>query len=86
MTTTSVERAITEYVAREVIRDGGAGRLDVDFPLMTEKVLDSMDVQRLVAFLETHFAIAITDDWLLPDNFASVRAIARMVTAIQGQS
>jgi acyl carrier protein len=43
-----------------------------------------MDIQRLVAFLETQFGVRVTDDFLLPDNFASVRAIARMVTELGG--
>ena len=76
--TASVEEVIRSYITREIMQ-GDDRALALDYPLIDEHVLDSMDIQRLVAFLETQFGVRVTDDFLLPDNFASVRAIARMV-------
>jgi acyl carrier protein len=79
----SVEEVIRTYITREIMQ-GDDRTLAVDYPLIDEHVLDSMDIQRLVAFLETQFGVRVTDDFLLPDNFASVRAIARMVGELGG--
>jgi acyl carrier protein len=80
----SVENTIQSYIVDEIMRgrDDGAA-LELDYPLIEERVLDSMDVQRLVAFIETRFEIRVPDEYLLPDNFASVRAIAKMVTELR---
>jgi acyl carrier protein len=80
----SVEEVIRTYITREIMQGRDDRTLALDYPLIDEHVLDSMDIQRLVAFLETQFGVRVTDDFLLPDNFASVRAIARMVGELGG--
>jgi len=80
----SVEHTIRSYIVDEIMRGrDDQTALELDYPLIEERVLDSMDVQRLVAFIETRFEIRVPDEYLLPDNFASVRAIAKMVTELR---
>ena len=76
----SVEHTIRSYIVDEIMRGRNDDTpLDLDYPLIEERVLDSMDVQRLVAFVETQFEVKVPDEYLLPDNFASIRAVAKMV-------
>ena len=47
--------------------------------LVTSGILDSVGVFALVAFLERHFDIVVTDDELQWKNFESVDAITHLV-------
>src|SRR5262249_10574493 len=78
----SVEEEIKAFIAREILSGHDEVALDLDYPLIEEKVLDSMDIQRLVAFVESQFGVTVVDDALLPENFATIRAIARMVAEL----
>lgn len=82
----SIEHSIRHYLAAHVLRGRDEAALDLDFPLLDEKVLDSMDVQRLVGFVEDEFGVRVTDDFLSPEHFASIRAIARMVAMLRGEA
>ena len=80
----SVENTIRTYIVGEIMRGRDEeAPLELDYPLIEERVLDSMDIQRLVAFVETQFEVRVPDEYLLPDNFASIRAIAKMVTELR---
>jgi acyl carrier protein len=75
----AVEDVIKDFIAKDIMQGRDDTSLDLDYPLIEEKVLDSMDIQRVVAFVESRFGVRVSDDALLPENFASVRAIAKMV-------
>jgi acyl carrier protein len=47
--------------------------------LLDARVIDSLGILELVAYLEEAFAIQVTDDDLSPENFASIGALARFV-------
>jgi acyl carrier protein len=80
----SFEHTIRSYIVDEIMRGrDDQTALELDYPLIEERVLDSMDVQKLVAFIETRFEVRVPDEYLLPDNFASVRAIAKMVSELR---
>jgi acyl carrier protein len=80
----SVEQTITHFIVNQILRGRNQVNVGLDYPLIEERVLDSMDLHRLVVFLEAQFEIIVDDENLLPDNFASVRAIAEMVTRLRG--
>lgn len=83
----SVEHTIRSYIQDEIMRGRDERTsLELDYPLMEERVLDSMDVQKLVAFIESRFELRVPDEYLLPDNFATVRAIAKMVAELRQNS
>jgi acyl carrier protein len=82
----SAEHVIRNFIAREILQDRPLDSLSRDTPLIDDHILDSMDIQRLVAFLEVHFGIRVTDDQLLPDNFATIAALASMVDALRART
>jgi acyl carrier protein len=47
-----------------------------DLPLLESGVIDSLGVLDVVTFLEQTFAIKVSDEELIPDNFATVRSMA----------
>ena len=69
---------------RDAVRDwmrGASGGSDVadDARILDEGVLTSLQTLELVLFLEERFAISITDDELVEENFQSIEAIVDMV-------
>jgi acyl carrier protein len=53
--------------------------LGEDDHLLANGVLDSLGILDLVAYLEREFAIMISDDDLLPENFESLRRLTSFV-------
>ncbi len=52
--------------------------------LLEEKIIDSMGVMELIAFMESNFAVEFTDEDLTVDNFATVGAIIALITSKNG--
>ncbi len=53
--------------------------LSDDFPLLENRVIDSLGLFRIVDFLETEYGLRIPDDQLVPENFATLHSIAKLV-------
>lgn len=47
--------------------------------LLEEGVLDSLGILELVDYLQSEFGVEVEDDDLMPENFASIDAIAAFV-------
>ena len=46
-------------------------------------ILDSLDIVNMVAEMETVFDVSIPVEEIVPENFNSVPAMARMITRLQ---
>jgi acyl carrier protein len=53
--------------------------LTPDFPLLENRVIDSLGLFRIVGFLEDEYGVTIPDDRLVPANFATLQMIATLV-------
>ena len=53
--------------------------------LLEEKVIDSMGVMELVAFIESNFAVEFTDDDLTVDNFKTIGSIISVIMSKTGE-
>ena len=71
---------IRGFIAREIMHGSVQGELDPELMLLEEGVLDSLGLQQLITFLEQKYSIAIDDEDLLPENFATVNAIAALIS------
>lgn len=58
--------------------------LDPDAELLASGIVDSMGVMELIAFIEESFGVVVDDQEVIPDNFVSLRAMARLVAKKQG--
>jgi acyl carrier protein len=76
-----VETIVNDYISQEFVQDPGLLPLADDTSLLEIGVLDSLNLLRLVVFLEERFGIAVGDADLLPDNFGSVNAICAYIRA-----
>ena len=73
----TIENELIAYILDEIAydRDGG---LAPDEPLL-DGALDSTDVLRLVVHVEERYGVRIEDDELVPENFATVHALAELL-------
>ena len=78
MASTDVERALSEYIAKEIRYDQEQPEVQSDDALL-DGALDSTDVLRLVVFVEEQFGVRFEDDELVPENFGTLRQLAAFV-------
>jgi acyl carrier protein len=50
-----------------------------DFPLLENRVIDSLGLFRVVGFLEAEYGVTIPDSDLVPAKFATLETIAQLV-------
>lgn len=75
-----VEQPILDYIAGVVAETGGAP-VSRDTQLLEAGVLDSINLVRLVQFLEERFAIRIPDGDLGPELFESPASVSAYVAS-----
>jgi len=80
---TPTELALSKFVREEILRDGSTPEIRSDLALIESGILDSLGLQQLVGFLERQFDIELDDDHLVPENFATIGAIAQLVDSIR---
>jgi acyl carrier protein len=78
-----VKSALLHYVAHEVL-DGRELGLDADTPLLEWGVINSMEVARLLAFIQREFGVVIARHELAPENLKDIRSITALVLRAHG--
>jgi acyl carrier protein len=73
------EQLITEHIRKEFLADKPAQPLDGDTPLIQQGIIDSLGVFLLIGFLEERFGVKIEEEDVVLENFATVKAIVRLV-------
>ena len=76
---TEIENKLIDYFKEKVDTV-----VDSDTLLLEEKVIDSMGVIELVAFLEETFKVEFTDDDLTVDNFKTIGSISELILSKSG--
>jgi acyl carrier protein len=75
-----IEQQVRQFIVDRTRWRGSSEGPASDYQLIENDVLDSMAIFETIAFLEDQFGIEVKDDDLVPENFATVEAIARLVT------
>ena len=76
-----MENVVNDYISREIVQDAALLPLSNDTSLLEGGILDSLNLLRLVVFLEERFSITVGEADLLPENFASVNTICAYLRA-----
>ena len=62
---------------------------DVDFEtedeLVERKIIDSFDIVTIIARIDEEFDVAIPADKIVPENFNSMEALARLVSELMDE-
>jgi acyl carrier protein len=70
---------VRDFIVDELRWDGASHQLTDDYPLLDNRVIDSLGLFEIVQFLEAEYGIEIADDELVPENFATLSAIGKLV-------
>lgn len=75
----STEDSIRDFIVNDLGWSGDRELLRGDYDLLENDVVDSIGVFQLVTLIEERLGVEVPDDELVPENFASVGALAGMV-------
>lgn len=79
-----VEQRVRQYLVDNRRFHGSPETLTSDYRLIDKGVLDSMGIFEVISFLESQYGIQIEDQDIVPDNFESLKSIAKLVAAKAG--
>jgi acyl carrier protein len=74
---------VRDFIMDELRWRGNRADLTDDYPLLENGVIDSLGLLRIVEFLESQCGAEIDDRELVPANFATLAAIARLAEPSQ---
>ncbi len=72
---------VRQFLIEETHWDGPPAELTDQLALIENRVIDSMLLLRLVAWIEAEYRIAIADAEVVPSNFGSVERISGLIAA-----
>lgn len=72
---------IRDFLIDELHWPGSREELSEDLPLIENRVIDSMGLLSLVAWLESTYDVEISDAEVVPDNFGTIRGIESLLAA-----
>jgi acyl carrier protein len=78
----AIGAAIRQYIVDEIL-EGDGHDLDAATPLLEWGILNSMEMVRLLHFLERDFGVAISPGEVTPAHFRNIDEIAALVRARQ---
>ena len=81
MNKSKVLQELKHYVSQEIL-DGQDIGLDDSTPLLEWGIINSMEIARMVSFIEDRFHVEIPEDKISPEYFISLSAISDLVTEI----
>jgi acyl carrier protein len=66
---------IRDFLIEELHWPGSRSELTEDLALIENRVIDSMGLLRLIAWLDSTFGVEISDQEVVPANFGTIRGI-----------
>jgi acyl carrier protein len=73
------KETIRDFIVNDMLHGSLATPLGDDDQLVEAGIIDSLGVMTLLSFLDEKFSVQVSGDDLIPENFASVAAIATLV-------
>ena len=70
------------YIVREIL-DGKDIGLDESTPLLEWGIINSMEIARILTFIENRFHVEISEDKVLPEHFINLSAISALVKEVK---
>jgi acyl carrier protein len=78
MERTEILDTLRHYVAREILEGKDMG-LDAATPLLEWGILNSIEIGRIVAFIQKQLGVVVPPEKILPEHFISLAALSDLV-------
>lgn len=72
-------QTVKQFIAAEFLSDATADELPADYDLLANGVIESLDLLKLIDWLEAHYGISIDDVEIAPENFRTVDDIVGLI-------
>lgn len=79
-------QTLKKFIQEKLTADPQAEELDDNESLIERGIIDSMGLMQTVLFIEEQTGVRVPDEEVLPDNFASLSSIERMVDRLRMKS
>lgn len=73
------------FIQTEVVGEERGIKVDAETRLIDSGLIDSMGLMQIIAFIEEHTAIRISDDEVMPENFETVGSMERLITRLRAR-
>lgn len=80
-----IVRGLREFVSKRILEGEDVG-LDGTTPLLEWGILNSMEMVRIVAFINERFAVDLPSHTIRLDNFKDLDSLARLVAEQRGNA
>ncbi|MCA9921097.1 MAG: acyl carrier protein [Anaerolineales bacterium] len=70
---------LERFILDEIMLAESGATIDPDESLISNGVLDSLGLLRLIAFVEEQFGIEVDDGDVIPDNFQSLNVMEKFL-------
>ena len=80
-----VIQGLKEYVAKELLEGQDIG-LDETTPLLEWGVINSIEMARLVTFIENRWNVSVPEEMIVIQHFQSIESIAALVDQLAGDA
>ncbi len=77
----TVELKVSSYIAENILFSRNGYPYPSEASFLENGIVDSMNVLELVTFVEGEYKIKVDDSEIVPDNFDSVRNLARYINS-----
>ena len=84
MDQSEIQEILKGYISREIL-DGKDIGLDESTPLLEWGIINSMEIARILTFIEERFHVKISEDKILPEHFINLSAISALVTQVESE-
>ncbi|HBA88685.1 MAG TPA: acyl carrier protein [Geobacter sp.] len=76
---TDFSDTIRSFIEREMAPQDSGTTLSSSDSLIEKGIVDSLGVQRLIAYLEKEFDVQIVDTEIVPENFESIGSVVNFL-------
>jgi acyl carrier protein len=76
---TSTEAVIERFIVDDLLLGSNQTELDLNQPLISSGILDSLALLQLMSFIKQQFGVAVQDGEVIPDNFQTIRRISTFI-------
>lgn len=74
----TIAQSIRNFIAQTIL-DGKDMGLDDETPLLEWGIINSMEIARLVSFIQDQHGVSIPGDRIIPDHFKDIQSLAELV-------
>ena len=74
-----ISKDLIEYLTHNISRDLLPADPPLNFPLLDSGAVDSLEIFKLIAHLEDTFGVQIKPEEIIPESFATIQTITKMV-------